>query len=142
MKESTMKNTTGKCANVITWVSMSVLIVGLLFLPYYQQVCLGAETAQASTEGSEGRSTIKKSSGPERIKRLIKMLDLDKNQQAQIWQTYNQARERIIAMAKSGAGMAEIDLARQEARETIRAKVRGLLTPQQKKKYRELMSSD
>jgi HlyD family secretion protein len=96
--------------------------------------------SESGRSGSAGPAASG-SSAADRLKRLIEVLEMDKDQEARVWEMYSEARDRIVGMMTSGAPREEIRMARDKVKRRIQDGIRAMLNPEQLEKYRRLSSS-
>jgi len=97
----------------------------------------GADTASGGSAPGTWAGRGDKKRG-ELIKRLTEFLDLTKEQQAQLRDILAKGRERIMALRAGGATSEEIQNEVKRMRQDSRAAIVAMLTPEQRRKYREM----
>ena len=96
-----------------------------------------------STENWKISGPIKRKrvSGEEIIHRLDAELKLNKEQKEQIRILFGEMRDRITRMRRQGAGPDELRAEFQRLRERNKTAVLGILTPEQREKYKRLLGA-
>jgi HlyD family secretion protein len=76
----------------------------------------------------------------ERIKRLVKVLNMTETQQAKIRSLFQEAKNRVIAQMASGASSTDKQALIQTERQRIQNAIEAMLTPAQREKQRKLLA--
>lgn len=84
----------------------------------------------------EGQS----SSPQERIKRMIKALDMNKDQQDKTWALFEEVKRRVITAKSQGVSAQQMSSIRESERERMRKAIEEMLTPEQREKQKRLLS--
>lgn len=97
----------------------------------------GAQAEKASASSADSASDDQ-GSPEDRLRKLIEVLNMDKDQQAKVWAMYKDARERITGLMAQGAKSEDIGAARQAERRRMMKEIEAMLTDEQKGVYRSL----
>ena len=99
---------------------------------------------KSESDAASGSSDQGTSEGPGKqqrmalIKRLTNALELTEEQQAQLRDIFARGREQIISLRTGGATSEEISSEVQRVRQDSRDAIISMLTPEQRRKYREM----
>lgn len=95
----------------------------------------GPIASSGSGAAGTGVTATPTGSAAERLKVVIKTLKLDKDQQAQVWAWYKEARGRVFALTTKGATGKDMQAAIKVERRRMMKSVRELCTPEQRKRW-------
>src|SRR5213593_946096 len=107
----------------------------------------GADVVPAAGRGSGGQGGGEsqgsgQGGGQQMRERLVKALDLTPEQQAKIDPILDDMRQQMIALRSAGLSEQERQAKAQRVREAMRARIREVLTPEQRTKYDEFSGSE
>src|SRR6058998_3829544 len=107
----------------------------------------GADVVPAAGRGSGGQGGGEsqgsgQGGGQQMRERLVKALDLTPEQQAKVDPILDDMRQQMIALRSAGLPEQERQAKAQRVREAMRARIREVLTPEQRTKYDEFSGSE
>ncbi len=100
----------------------------------------GTGSGPAESSAGRGADAAGEDSPKERLQQLIEHLNLTKEQQAKVWEAYAEVRNRVMEQMAQGGGPQKLSIAKEAARQRMKAAIASILTPEQKEKQAKLLA--